>query len=346
MSATAEGGLPRLSARGWGYGLAALGAALFSTKAIIIKLAYDAGYSQVDAIMLLGLRMAFALPIYLLIGFWLLRRKAGSVLPGLSAGTVIASCLVGLLGYYLASYLDLVGLMFLTAQLERLVLFTYPLFVMILGAMFFGGRMTRWGLFSIALSYSGIALVYFNGAIADGDNVAAGILFVLAAAFCFALYQLLARALVGRVGSLLFTCMAMSAAATGSLIHFAVDSALSGSAAGLDLAAIPAEIYALAALLSIAATVIPSFMLNAGLERIGAQAVAMIGTLSPIITIFLAIIILGEPFTLVDAAGAFLVIAGIGVFTWRDSRRRVRPAGPINPVSGSAVLHATPDDRS
>ncbi len=329
-----------LSERSSGYLLAGFGAALFSTKAIIIKLAYGAGFADVDAIMLLGLRMAFALPVYLLIGFWLLRGKSRQIRKELSPKLVVASGLVGLVGYYLASYLDLVGLMYLTAQLERLVLFTYPLFVMILGAMFFGGRITRWGLLSLALAYAGIALVYFRGAIAGGDHVTIGVLFVLGAAFCFAFYQLLARALVGRLGSMLFTCVAMSAAATGSLIHFVADGLYSG--AGLDLTAIPAEIYGLAAILSIAATVVPSFMLNAGLARIGAQAVAMIGTISPIMTIVLAILILGEPFTLVDAAGALLVIAGIGIFTWKDSRK---PAGPVSPISGAAVLSARPDDR-
>ena len=61
--------------------------------------------------------------------------------------------------------------------------------------------------------------------------------------------------------------------------------------------------------------------------------------LSPLVTIVLAVLVLGEPFTAVDAAGSALVIAGVGLYTWKDSRKTV------SPVSGSAVLHARTGDR-
>ncbi|HMB47793.1 MAG TPA: DMT family transporter [Afifellaceae bacterium] len=320
-----------------GYLLAGGGAALFSMKAIIIKIGYGDSGVEVDAILLLGLRMAFALPVYLAIGIWMIRRRGEVLRARLTRRLVGTSFLVGLLGYYLASYLDFVGLMFITAQLERLVLFTYPLFVMILGALFFGGRLTRWGVCSLILAYSGIALVYFQGASAQGEHVNLGVLFVLSAALSFALYQLLARSIIRQTGSVVFTCIAMSSAAMAALLHLAVDAGLSGTTPGF--ADIPARIYLLAALLGIAATVLPSFMINAGLERIGAQASAVTHNLSPFITIALAVVILGEPFTWIDGAGAVLVILGVGFYSWNDTRRAV------SPVSGSAVLRARPDDR-
>jgi drug/metabolite transporter (DMT)-like permease len=197
--------------------------------------------------------------------------------------------------------------------------------------------MTRWGLFSLFLAYCGVALVFVRGGMAQGDQVMTGVLFVLAAAIAFALYQLLARSVMDRTGSLLFTCIAMSAAATAALAHLGVESVLSGS--GPFFGDVPARIYGLAAVLGIAATVLPAFMINAGLARIGAQASAMIHTISPVITITLAIMILGEPFTPVDAMGSALVIAGVGLYTWKDTRK------VVSPISGSTVLHARPDDR-
>ncbi len=320
-----------------GYILAGAGAALFSMKAIIIKLAYGDESVEVDAIILLGLRMAFALPVFLALGYWLLRPREDRVAVARSPRLLAASGLVGLLGYYLAAYLDFVGLMFITAQLERLVLFTYPLFVMIFGAVFFGGAITVWGIAALSLCYSGIALVYFQGAISAGENVTFGIICVLGAAICFALYQLLARSIIGQTGSLLFTCMAMSAAAAASLVHLSADLAFSDTAPALW--EIPGRVYFMAAVLGIVATVMPSFMINAGLARIGAQASSMVHTISPVVTIVLAIVILGEPFTGLDAVGSGLVIAGVGLFTWKDSRR------PVSPVSGSTVLNARTDDR-
>jgi drug/metabolite transporter (DMT)-like permease len=317
--------------------LAGGGAALFSMKAIIIKIAYGEADVEIDAILLLGLRMAFALPVYLAIGLWLMRWRGQSIRGRLTWKLALSSWCVGLLGYYLAAYLDFVGLMFITAQLERLVLFTYPLFVMIFGALFFGGTLTGLGLFSLMLAYGGIAIVYLQGAIAQGEDATAGILFVLAAALAFAFYQLVARALIGRTGSLLFTCIAMSSAALASLTHMAIDSVLTGTAP--FYAAVPVRIYYLAAVLGLVATVLPSFMINAGLGRIGAQASSMIHTISPMVTIVLAITVLGEPFTAVDALGSVLVIAGVGLYTWKDSRRAVSPA------TGSTVLHARTDDR-
>lgn len=320
-----------------GYLLAAGGAALFSMKAIIIKLAYGTDGGQIDAITLLGLRMAFALPVFMAIGYWLYARRQRTEVPDLSAGTIGYCALVGLLGYYFAAYMDFIGLKFITAQLERLVLFTYPLFVMILGALFFGGRITRWGILSLAICYCGVALVYLKGGIAEGEHVSTGILFVLAAALAFALYQLLARILIRGVGSLMFTCIAMSAAAAASLFHMALVHHFSQDA--VPISAFPTHVFAMAAALGILATVIPAFMINAGLGLIGAQASSMIHTISPVVTIGLAIVVLGEPFTPMDAVGSLLVILGVGIYTWHDNRRSV------SPVSGSTVLNARKGDR-
>jgi drug/metabolite transporter (DMT)-like permease len=303
-----------------GYLLAGFGSILFAMKGILIKLAYGTGNAiAVDAITLLALRMSFAMPVYVVIGAltWRDRIKDGVPLP--AGRLVLLACLVGLLGYYLSSYLDFQGLVYLSAQFERLILYTYPVFVMILGALFFGGRLTRLGILALVVSYAGIATIFLDGGAGQGPHVALGVALVLGSAFTFALYQLLAKSLITQVGSRMFTCVAMTAASIGMLTHFFAWKGVSA------LFALPAHIVLIGAVLAIFATVLPSFMLNAALGRIGAEAVAMIGTLSPVATIAMAIMVLGEPFTLTDAFGTLLVIAGVGLFTWHDGRRRAAP---------------------
>ncbi len=177
-----------------GYALAGVGAILFSMKAIIIKLAYGTGAAPaVEAITLLSLRMAFSLPVYFGIGVWSwrARKRDGRELPNAKQIVVIGA--IGMLGYYVASYSDFVALSFITAQFERLILFTYPIFVMVLGAMFFGGRITRWGVIALCLSYAGIAFIYAKGEIATGPHLALGVGLMLLTALSFSLYQLFAK---------------------------------------------------------------------------------------------------------------------------------------------------------
>jgi drug/metabolite transporter (DMT)-like permease len=300
-----------------GYILAAVGSILFSSKAIFVKLAYGpGGIPEIDAITLLALRMAFALPVYLAIGLlaWRNHLRLSKPLPG---GRQLASAFaVGVLGYYLASYLDFEGLVYLTAQFERLLLFTYPFFVMLLGALFFGGQVTRWGIIALILSYMGIGVIFFEGATAKTDDSVFGAMLVLGAAFCFALYQLLAKPVITKITSPVFTCVAMTGAGLAVIVHFL------GQSSFAVFTDIPGRIVLLGALLAVFATILPTFMLNAALGRVGPQAVSIIGTLSPAATIALAIIFLNEPFTPADAIGTALVIAGVGLFTWRDSRKK------------------------
>ncbi len=293
-----------------GYVLAALGAALFSTKGVIIKLAYDAGIGTET---LLALRMGLSVPFFIGIGMLSVRDRiaTGQKLP--SAQLAAKAALVGVLGYWFASYVDFLGLVYISAQFERLILFTYPAFVVLFGALFFGQALRAATLLGVAVSYAGLALIFATKLGTLGADVAAGAGLVLAAAIAFALYQLLAKGLIGLIGPRLFTCIAMSAAAAAALAQFALVEPLA------SLVVTP-KLLAYALFLAIGATVLPSFLLNAALQKISAQANATIGTLSPIVTILLAVAILGEPFGWVDAAGTVLVLAGVGWFTLADRR--------------------------
>jgi drug/metabolite transporter (DMT)-like permease len=307
---------PAASVPWLGYVFAALGAALFSSKAIFIKLAY---LERADAAMMLALRMVMSLPFFLAIGLYALylHRRAGRPYP--SPRFVALAALNGFIGYYVAAYLDFAGLIYITAQLERLVLFTYPVFVMFLGWLFFKGRITMNGLIGAAITYSGLAVIFSRGLSADGWTTIIGTVLVLGAALTFALYQLLAKNLITAMGSTLFTAIAMSAASIACVIHYLLVSHGSGPSVSWHY-------LGLVAGCAFFATVLPSFLINAGLGRTSPQATSMISTISPLITIFLAVIFLGEEFTFTDAIGTALIILGVGFYAWSDARARAPAA--------------------
>lgn len=295
-----------------GYALAVGGAILFSTKGIFIKLAYGHGVSTE---MLLSLRMLVALPVYLVILVTILRRdeKARSAL---TPRVVIASMAVGILGYYLSSYLDFLGLNYLSAQYERLVLFTYPFFVLLFGVWFFGDRMV-WGVVpSMLVSYAGLLVIFGWNLAVDPDGLVLGTLLVLGSAITFALYQHLAKRQMVVIGAGLFTCIGMSTAAI-----FAIGQNLVLAGPGSYLTLMP-EIWAYGLALGVLGTVLPSFLMNMGMARIGARATSSTAAFGPVVTIVIAVIVLSEPFTLFHGVGTALVLLGSVLFTRAERRAR------------------------
>jgi len=294
-----------------GYLLVVAGSALFATKAIFIKLAY---VERADALLMLAWRMAIALPIFVVIGGLeiIKRRHAGQSLPAWR--TLAGSIFIGLVGYYVAMLLDFAGLLYVSAQLERLTLFTYPVFLILIGAAFFGMRLTASSLIAAVISYAGLAVVFLGELSLAGPNIVLGTGLVLGSAIAFAVYQLLAKRLITDVGSTLFTSLALSGAAGATLVHVVI------ARGGLDTS-VSQHYLMLAAGTGLLATVVPSFLANAGLARVGAASTAMISNISPLFTIYLAVVLLGEAFTLADAAGTALVMGGIGFHTWRELRK-------------------------
>jgi len=289
-----------------GYVLAVAGAILFSSKAVVVKMAYD---HSVDAETLLALRMGCSFPIYLAIGLFTLRSsKAPTVRQ------IVSSMIVGAVGYWLASYTDFLGLLYISATFERLILFTYPLFVVIMGWAFFGGRLHKGLLPSFLISYGGLALVFLEHPPQASGNAMLGAVFVLVAALSFGLYQLLAKVQIAQIGSQLFTSIAMGGASLASFIVFFIGHRVS------DLQVVT-TILPHAAFLAIGATVIPSYLLNAALARISAQANGAIGMISPIATIALSSVFLGDRLTLVELTGAVLVMSGVAFFVWAERGR-------------------------
>lgn len=298
-----------------GYGLAVMGAILFSTKGIFIKLAYGHGVSTE---MLLSLRMLVALPVYLLILFTILRREP-KARAALRPGVVLISMAVGILGYYVSSYLDFLGLNFLTAQYERLVLFTYPFFVVLFGVWLFGDRMI-WGVVpAMLVSYAGLLVIFGWNLAVDPDGLVLGTALVLGAAITFALYQHLAKRQMLTLGAGLFTCIGMSTAAVLAIAQNLV-------MAGPGYLALAPEIWLYGLALGVLGTVLPSFLMNAGMARIGARATSSTAAFGPVVTIVIAVIVLGEPFTLYHGIGTALVLLGSVLFTRAERRGRTMTA--------------------
>jgi drug/metabolite transporter (DMT)-like permease len=300
----------------FGYGFAVAGTILFSTKGIFIKLAYAHGVSTE---MLLSLRMLVALPVYLVIMLTLLA-SGDKVRRLLTPPVVLGSMAVGILGYYIASYLDFLGLNFLTAQYERLVLFTYPFFVLLFGVWFFGDRMLWRVVPAMLVSYAGLLVIFGWNLAINPDGLVTGTLLVLASAISFALYQHLAKRQMLVLGAGLFTCIGMS---TAAVVAIAQNLILVGPGAYLTLTP---QVWGYGLALGVLGTVLPSFLMNMGMARIGARATASTGAFGPIVTILIAVWILGEPFTLFHALGTALVLAGSVLFTRaeRAARRAVQ----------------------
>ena len=220
----------------------------------------------------------------------------------------LRSAFIGMLGMYVASYTDFLGLLYIGAQFERLILLTYPFFVVFFGAMFFGQEIKRRAVIALLIAYTGLSLIFGESVTLDGHDAAIGALWVFAAAVSFALFQLLAHDAIGELGPRLFTCIAMTGAAAAGFAQFFLGHGLG------DLVVTP-TVFAYALLVAIGATVLPTFFMSAALHRISAQANATIGILSPVSTIVLAAIVLGERMSAMSIAGTILVIAGVGWFT-------------------------------
>jgi drug/metabolite transporter (DMT)-like permease len=279
--------------------LAAVGTFLFSLKSIFIKFLYTDNLGADEVLML---RMALSLPIYISVLLWIAYNKHSYASM---STTVIAKIFVlGFFGYYLASLLDLLSLELISAQLERLGLFTYPFMVAILGYFFFNEIITKRIIFSLLLTYAGLFIVMGHELKITGEGVILGTLFVLASALSFAFYVLLSKGYIKRYGSQLFTCIAMISSCIFGLLHGLIL---------LDLSSlvISQQSWLWIFLLVIFSTVIPSFMMVEALDRIGPTQTGIMGMLGPVFTIILATYLLDEPFSLWLVAGVVLMMIGV-----------------------------------
>ncbi len=280
--------------------LATVGSIAFSGKAIIVKLAYRYG---VDAVTLIMFRMLFALPIFAAMAWWASRGKAP-----LTRKDWLGVCGLGFTGYYLGSFLSFAGLAYISASLERLILYLNPTLVMLLGLLLYKRRVTVAQMTGMAISYCGVVLVFGHEISLQGRDAAWGALLVFLSAVSYALYLVYSGEIVKRLGSLRLVGLASTVACLCCLLQFVLLRPFSA-------ALVAPEVIWLSLLNATLCTALPVLMLMMAIERIGASTAAQAGMVGPVSTILMGVLILGEPLTAWVAAGTVLVIAGIFVFT-------------------------------
>ena len=291
-----------------GFILAFTGAILFSTKAIIVKLAFR--HAPVDALTLLTIRMIFSLPFFLVAAF-LITNRTGNV--RMNARQWFYLITLGLFGYHLSSFFDFAGLKYISAGLERLILFLYPSFVLILNYFLFHKKITGVQLVAVALTYAGIGLAYYGEFYVDpgNENFFWGSFLIFLCSLTYALYIAGSGKIIPIIGANKFTAYAMLAATGGIFIHFIV-------AGNYGIVGIAKDVWGYGLLLALIATVLPIFMLSAALLRIGANNVAIVSSIGPVSTILQAHWLLGEELHWGQVMGTVLVIAGILLIGWRS----------------------------
>lgn len=280
--------------------LALIAAMLFSTKPILVKWLYEMG---ITALPLLWLRFAIAMPLYIGVGIW-----AWRALPQRpSLLSLLYAALIGLLGYYISSWLDLRGLEYVTAQLERLILYSYPTFVLIFGALFLGIPFKRRYVAALFMTYAGLLLVFGEDATLSDNSadITWGTLLVLCSALTFAFYILFSQKGIRELGSLLFTSVAMTSASIAICVHYAL-------VHGFTLPPMMTPtLWWGSIVLAVMATVIPTFLASFAIQRIGPAQTALSGTIGPVVTTLLAVTLLDEPFTWLMGFGMALVVLGV-----------------------------------
>ena len=280
---------------------AVLGVLGFSFKAILIKLAYRA--APIDPVALLTLRMLYSAPFFVAMAWWAGRAAGAQPIGARDARLLIA---LGFIGYYLSSLLDFLGLQYITASLERLVLFLYPTIVVVLSAMFLHQPITRRAVAALALSYAGIALAVWHDIRVSGDaaTTALGSALVFGSAVGYAMYLVGAGGVIARLGSSRFIAWAMLASTVFVTLQFVLTRPWSA----LD---VPASVHGLTLAMAVFSTVLPTWMIAESVRRIGASTSSLVGSLGPMFTIGFGALLLGESVNLLQLAGVALVLAGV-----------------------------------
>jgi drug/metabolite transporter (DMT)-like permease len=277
------------------------GAVFFSTKAVFVKLAYRD--TQVDAITLLALRMLFSLPFFV-VSAWASSRKTGNV--RFTSRQWAGVALVGCLGYYISSLLDFLGLQYVSAGIERLVLFVYPTLVLLMSALIFKVKIKSLQWIAVAITYAGLLLAFLGEATihTDRSDFYLGAALIFACAVTYSMYIVGSGQLIPVVGASKFNSYAMSFACLAVLIHFFITS-------GQSLFHLEPLVYVYSMVMALIGTVIPSYLVTEGIKRIGSDNAAIVGSVGPVSTILQAYFFLSEPILAAQVAGTALILAGV-----------------------------------
>ncbi len=284
-----------------------LGAVCFSSKAIFVKVAYRD--TPVDAVTLLALRMLFSLPFFILSAYFS-SRKTNNV--KFTSKQWLGVAVVGCLGYYVSSLLDFLGLQFISAGIERLVLFIYPTLVLLMSALFFRVKIKSQQWLALIITYAGLCIAFLGevDATVNTNDFYTGSILIFICAITYAMYIVGSGRLIPSLGAAKFNSYAMSFAGMAVLIHFSISNSNS-------LLHLPAIVYVYSFLMAVFATVIPSYLVAEGIKRIGSDNAAIVGSIGPVSTILQAYLILDEPIRVLQVVGTVFILVGILMITRR-----------------------------
>ncbi len=279
--------------------LIAIGAICFSAKAIFIKLAYK--QFDVDDLTLLTLRFGMALSVFILITFWNYSKGKMKAIEKRDIGWI---AFLAMLGYYLASWLDFKGLQYISAGIERIILFIYPSFVVIFSRIFLKKTISRTAVIALAITYFGIIIIGLDPHLLEAKNLLKGAVFILISALTYSVYLTFGSEIINKYGSVNFNCIAMIFSSAYVLIHYAVFSEV-------DLLNLPTGVYIYGFLLAMVSTIIPTFLVMEGIRILGAGQGAVVSSIGPVSTIVMGYYFLGEALSFQEMAGSALVLGGI-----------------------------------
>ncbi|WP_298533352.1 DMT family transporter [uncultured Algibacter sp.] len=282
----------------YGVVLGVLGVVLFSSKAVMVKLSYN---YNVDPISILLIRMLFSFPFYIVIAYIYRNQNSHTNVTLKDYSWLV---FFGFIGYYLASYFDFIGLTYIKASLERIILFLYPTFVILFNRLFLKQKITKVQTGAIALTYLGIIIAFSNEVVISGDEAYLGGFFILLSAVTYASYLVGSGWLIPKFGVMKFTAYAMMISCLCVFVHYSLISEI-------DLFSFSWEVYFIGFLIAVFATVIPSFFVSASIKMINSSNFAIVAGMGPISTIILASLFLNESLTLLQLFGALVVIVGI-----------------------------------
>lgn len=281
----------------------------FALKGIFIKSAYKYG---IDSISLLALRFLFSAPFYLITIFR--TRLKEEVHPVIANKIWCQVALVGFIGYYVSAYVNFLGLEYVSASLERILLFIYPTFVLLINAFLVKRKVSGMQWLALMITYAGISIAFTRHFEAHQQkNIALGAFLVILSGLTYSFYLVGSDKLIGKLGTTRFTSWAMLSALVPTLIHSYIYN-------GLDIFRFPAEVYVIALAMAVFSTVLPTFMFSAGIKRVGSGNASIIASIGPIFTIVLATVFLNEPIWLEQIIGTFLVLTGVFLVSWKGKK--------------------------
>ena len=290
--------------------LVVIGSICFAGKAVLVR--YNYIHYHVDTVSLLALRMLFSTPFYLIILFFQNRKQ--SEVPKLTRKQWLGMLFIGLVGYYLASFFDFWGLSYITASVERLILFIYPTIVVILSAIFLKKIIHKIQYLALFITYMGVAFAFVPDLrMGMQKDLLIGSSLIFLSAVTYAIYLIGSGEMIPKVGALRFTCYAMLISTFMIIIHYSIS-------VGGNLFGYQSKVYWLSIIMAVFTTVIPSFMISEGIKRIGSGNASIIASIGPIATIIMANIFLGEIISSWQTVGTLIVLGGVLMISWKGKR--------------------------